>query len=147
DALQEAIRIYKEADHLLDLVRMEQSDLNSKLFWRDNTRRLYEHAIEACLQKGDMGNAFYFFERSRASLLNEQLNQQHWLDEEDISKLTQIRKKILQLNAELSRNGRTASQMEEIRTDLFNNKRELEELEQLIKSQNPLYYRSFLDKS
>ena len=147
DALQEAIRIYKEADHLLDLVRMEQSDLNSKLFWRDNTRRLYEHAIEACLQKGDMGNAFYFFERSRAALLNEQLNQQHWLDEEDISRLTQIRKKILQLNGELSRNGRTASQLEEIRTDLFNNKRELEELEQLIKSQNPLYYRSFLDKS
>jgi CHAT domain-containing protein len=146
-ALKDAIRIYKNADQLLDLVRMEQSDLNSKLFWRYNTRRLYEHAIEASFENGDMTNAFYFFERSRASLLNDQLNEQHWLDEDDISRLTQIRKILLQLNTELDSKGISSIRMEEIRSEQFTKKRELDNLEQLIKSQNPLYYQSFLNKN
>ncbi len=146
-ALKKAIHIYKEADQLLDLVRMEQSDLNSKLFWRYNTRRLYEHAIEASLENGDMTNAFYFFERSRASLLNDQLNEQHWLDGDDISRLTQIRKILLQLNTELGSKGISSNRMEEIRSEQFTKKRELDDLEQLIKSQNPLYYQSFLNKN
>ena len=105
-ALSESLRIFKKADQLLDLVRMEQSDLNSKLFWRADNHRLYELAIEASFRNGDMMSAFYFFERSRASLLNDQLHQQQWLDEDDISKLTQLKKKIIQLGAEL-RNGNT----------------------------------------
>jgi CHAT domain-containing protein len=146
-ALKKAIHIYKEADQLLDLVRMEQSDLNSKLFWRYNTHRLYEHAIEASFENGDMTNAFYFFERSRASLLNDQLNEQHWLDGDDISRLTQIRKVLLQLNTELDSKGISTNRMEEIRSEQFTKKRELDNLEQLIKTQNPLYYQSFLNKN
>jgi CHAT domain-containing protein len=146
-ALREAIRVYKAADQLLDRVRMEQSDLNSKLFWRYDTRRLYEHAIEASTENGDMEDAFYFFERSRASLLNDQLNEQHWLEEEDISKLTQLRKTILRLNTELDKTDNSNSRIEEIRNEQFNKRKELADLEQLIKLQNPLYYHSFLDKS
>jgi CHAT domain-containing protein len=145
--VREAIHIYKEADQLLDRVRMEQTDLNSKLFWRYDTRRLYEHAIEASLQNADMDSAFYFFERSRASLLNDQLNQQRWLDEEDISRLTQIIKKNLQLDEELNNPILSANRKDEIKTEKYNKKKELEDEELLIKTQNPLYYQSFLDKT
>ena len=147
NALREAIGVYKAADQLLDRVKMEQSDLNSKLFWRYDMRRLYEHAIEASTEIGDMGDAFYFFERSRASLLNDQLNEQHWLDEDDISKLNQLRNTILRLNGELDKRDNSNSRIEELRTEQFDKKKELADLEQLIKSKNPLYYHSFLDKS
>ena len=142
-----AIQTYKAADELLDKVRMGQSDLNSKLFWRYDTRRLYEHAIEASLKNSDMNSAFYFFERSRASLLNDQLNEQRWLDVEDISRLTQIKTKILLLNEELNNPTLSADRKDEITTEAFNKKRELEDQESLIKSKNPLYYQSFLDKT
>ena len=96
-ALKEAVRVYKVTDQLLDRIKMEQSDMQSKLFWRSDSRRLYEHAIEACYDYQNTNDAFYFFEKSRAVLLNDQLNEQRWLGEEDIQKQTQIRKKILQL--------------------------------------------------
>ncbi|HSZ32272.1 MAG TPA: CHAT domain-containing tetratricopeptide repeat protein, partial [Puia sp.] len=147
NTIRKAIRTYKAADELLDNVRMGQSDLNSKLFWRYDTRRLYEHAIEASLKNSDMNSAFYFFERSRASLLNDQLNEQRWLDEEDISRLTQIKTKILLLNEELNSPKLSADRKDEIMTEEFNKKKELEDQESLIKSKNPLYYQSFLDKT
>jgi CHAT domain-containing protein len=147
DHLREAIRIYKVGDQFLDRIKLEQSDLDSKLFWRKDTRRLYEHAIEACKEYGDTTDAFYFFERSRASLLYDQLNEQRWLDEDDISKLTQIKKQIIQLGMQLDKLDRSSDRYEDIRTERFNKQQDLESLTQYIKSQNPLYYQSFLDNS
>ena len=95
--LDQAIQIYKIADQLLDKIKTYQSELQSKLFWRSDSRRLYEHAIEACYLQGNTADAFYFFEKSRAVLLNDQLNEQHWMDEDDILKQTQLKKKILRL--------------------------------------------------
>ena len=147
DHLREAIRIYKDGDQFLDRIKLEQSDLDSKLFWRKDTRRLYEHAIEACQEYGDTSDAFYFFERSRASLLYDQLNEQRWLDEDDISKLTQIKKKIIQLGMQLDKLDPSSARYEEIRIEKFNRQQDLESLTQYIKSQNPLYFQSFLDNS
>ena len=38
-----------------------------------------------------------FFSKSRAVLLNDQLHEQRWMDEEDILKTTQVKKEILPL--------------------------------------------------
>src|SRR6266700_15791 len=69
--LEDALRIYKLADIFFDKIRTEQSDIKSKLFWRKESRRLYEHAITACHSLVDTSFAFYFFEKSRAVLLND----------------------------------------------------------------------------
>jgi hypothetical protein len=87
---------------LLDKIRTGQSDLGSKLLWRKDSRRLYVQAIEACYLQKDMAGAFYFFEKSRAVVLNDQLAQQHWLSSADISKRVQLNKKIVSLQAEAS---------------------------------------------
>ena len=79
---------------MLDRIKAEQSDMQSKLFWRIDSRRLYEHAIEACYAYGNLDDAFYFFEKSRAVLLNDQLNEQRWMGEEDILKQAQIKRKL-----------------------------------------------------
>jgi CHAT domain-containing protein len=145
--LQEAIRIYKVADRLLDKIKAEQTELESKLFWRTDTRRLYENAIEACFLQDDLANAFYFFEKSRAVLLNDQINERRLLGENDISKLARLNKKILLAQKELGNNNLLPSRAKELQTDLFEDKQQLDELTKSVQARNPLYYQGFLDTS
>lgn len=93
--LDEALCVYKVADLLLNNIKAEQSEIESKLFWRYDTRRLYEHAIEACRLQNNMAGAFYFFEKSRAVLLNDQLTAQHWPGAEDSIPLQRIQTRLL----------------------------------------------------
>jgi CHAT domain-containing protein len=145
DAVKEAVRIYKIADQLLDRIRAEQTDPQSKLFWRADSRRLYEHGIESCYRYNNSEDAFYFFEKSRAVLLNDQLNEQRWLGDEDILKQTETKKKILQLLRASDGLNRDSSEYKEIQEELFSARRELEHLIQLIKERDPLYYQSYID--
>ena len=145
DAIKEAVRIYKIADQLMDRIRAEQTDPQSKLFWRADSRRLYEHGIEACYRYNNSEDAFYFFEKSRAVLLNDQLNEQRWLGDEDIQKQTETKKKILKLVRASDGLNRNSNQYKEIQEELFTARRELEHLVQLIKEKDPLYYQSYID--
>jgi hypothetical protein len=144
--IQEAISIYKKTDQLLDRIKIGQAELESKLFWRSDSRRLYEHAIEASYLNGSIEDAFYFFEKSRAVLLNDQLNEQRWLRENDILKQTQLEKKILQLERKLSSAAKSSPQYSEWENGLFSSKQELQSLKELIRTTNPLYYQNFVDK-
>jgi CHAT domain-containing protein len=145
--LREAVRIYKVADQFLDRMKTAQSDLKSKLFWRSQSRRLYENAIQACYAYGNVSDAFYFFEKSRAVLLMDQLNEQHWLNEEDILRQTQVKKRILQLENEYGSADKSSSRYRELQDERFEAKQELDRLIQDIKERNPLYYQSFLDSN
>ena len=143
--LNEAVAIYKVADQLLDRIKVMQFDLQSKLFWRSDSRRLYENAIEACYLQGNITDAFYFFEKSRAVLLNDQLNENRFVAEKDIMKQTEVRKKIGQLQIELGKTEVTSVRVSELQSMLFEKKKELDRLQQVIKMNSPLYYQSFLD--
>ncbi|HEY6436020.1 MAG TPA: tetratricopeptide repeat protein, partial [Ignavibacteriaceae bacterium] len=145
--LREAVRVYKVADQFLDRMKSDQSDLKSKLFWRGHTRRLYENAIQACYANDNVSDAFYFFEKSRAVLLIDKLNEQHWLNEEDIRKQTQLKKRILKLENEYSTAAGSSSRHRELQKELFEAKQEQDRLIQGIKERNPLYYQSFLDSN
>jgi CHAT domain-containing protein/Tfp pilus assembly protein PilF len=145
NAIKEAVRIYKLADQFFDRIRTEQSDPQSKLFWRSDSRRLYEHAIEACYDEHNAEDAFYFFEKSRAALLNDQLNEQRWLGEADIQKRTQVSRNIIKLNRATENMDRSSESYKEMENELFSNRQELERLAQAIKERDPLYYQSFID--
>ncbi|HZE82938.1 MAG TPA: CHAT domain-containing tetratricopeptide repeat protein, partial [Puia sp.] len=143
-SLRQAIATYATIDQLLDKIRAAQTETFSKLFWRANYRRLYENAIEACYLDDDPRQAFYFFEKSKAALLSDQLSEQHWLNNEEFLKLAQVKRKILQLDRQLS--GIPASR-EPIERELLGARQELARREQLIKKKYPLYYQGFLDTS
>ncbi len=74
NSLDYAIRIYKTLDQFVNKVKLIQTDVQSKLFWREDVRSLFEHGIEASFAAGNLGDAFYFFENSRAVLLVDDLN-------------------------------------------------------------------------
>ena len=145
-ALKESIRIYKAADVFLDSIKADLSDLQSKLFWRKDSRRLYENAIEACHFADNHAAAFYFFEKSRAVLLHDQLLEQRWLGEREIMQLTQLKKKIFRIESELNNLPGHSKNNLNLENELFNSRRELEALQEFVKANNPLYYQNFVDK-
>jgi|SRR5450755_3574194 CHAT domain-containing protein len=145
--LKEAIRIYKLTDRLLDRIKTEQFDLRSKLFWRSDSHRLYEHAIEACYFQNDTEDAFYFFEKSRAVLLSDQLKEQNWLGADDIHLQTRIKKTILLLEKEAFKLDKGSARFQELQRELYMNRQKLDGLIQVAKTRSPLNYQSILDSS
>lgn len=140
--LERAIAAFRSADQLWDRIKREQPDLESKLLWRRDSRRLYEHAIEACYSGGKFADAFFFFEKSRAVLLHDQLNEQHFLGESEMNELKRVKRDILQMETKLQE-----QPSDEARAMLFRKKQNLDSLVEILKIKNPLYYQSFLDSS
>ena len=137
NALAEALRIYKLTDVFLDKLRAEHSETESMLFWRRESRKLYEHAIEVCWFARKTNEAFYFFEKSRSVLLNDQLNELGSIDNEKMGQLAEVRKKILLLERDKNQ--------EQLVNELFSSKQELDRLEQLVKRADHLPYQNFPD--
>jgi CHAT domain-containing protein len=146
-ALREALRIYKLTDQLLDRIKATQFDNESKLFWRGDSRRLYEQAIQASFCLNDVDNAFYFFEKSRAVLLNDQLKEQRWVGDNDIVKQNQLRSRINFLQKEIGANDINDVRLDGMQKELFSTRQELDGLVQAIKIKNPLYYQNFIDST
>ena len=140
-----ALNVYTLADQLLNNIQSTHLELESKLFWRENNRRLYENAIEACYLLGKIENAFYFFERSRSAILNAQLNEQRWLKEADILKQSQLNKEIYLNESELNKLGNSSSRYEDLQKAIIEKKQMLEQLQQQLKTSNPRYYQNFID--
>ena len=72
--LYAALRTFLLSDRSIDMMRWKQSGELSKLLWRSQTKDMYENAIEVCYLLNDTENGFYFFEKSRSVLLDDQLN-------------------------------------------------------------------------
>ncbi|HTQ66148.1 MAG TPA: CHAT domain-containing protein, partial [Puia sp.] len=145
--LQKAVEVYITADRLLNNIKERQTELESKLYWPGYARRLYEHAVETSLLQNNPDEAFYFFEKSRAAVLYDQLSRQNKITNKDISDEADIKKRILQLKRKLAATEASSNQYIEIQTELLNNNEQLIRLDQIIKDRNPLYYQSFLDTS
>jgi CHAT domain-containing protein len=143
--LNQAVRIYKIVDQLLDRIRAEQSELQSKLFWRSDSRKLYENAIEACYLQSDEKAAFYFFEKSRAVLLADRLREQRWASEDDIIKQAQLQKECQKLETQINNTDKSSISYSEKQKELFGKKQEMDVIQRRIKDQTPLYYQSYLD--
>jgi CHAT domain-containing protein len=145
--LRKSIQVYKVTDSLLDRIKSEQIEVESKLFWRKNSRRMYEHAINACYLSEDMDDAFYFFEKSRAIILNDLLSEQNWESDSDIMKLSQSKRNLLLLEREIKTNDSTSGSATELQKELLDKRYYLDNLQETIKRKNPLYYQSFLDQN
>ncbi len=147
EALSMAIRAYRLSDQLFNAIRRSQSEIQSKLFWRVNNKRLYDHAIEASYLAGSPENAFYFFERSRAVLLNDQLNEQYLVRPTEMMALAQVKRNIHALEVEQKSLNKSVERTAEIQKELFSNRQDHDKLLATIKSTNPLYYQGFFDTS
>jgi len=141
----EAIRMYKITDRLLERIKSNQLEIQSKLFWRRNTHPIYEQAIEACIKAGKSEDAFYFFERSRAILLYDQIKEQRGIDEADILKQQELRDDITSLRQQSDNLEPGSVDYKIAQNNISDLKDKQRNLLQQIKVKNPLYFSNFLD--
>jgi len=134
-SLDESIRIYKLSDLFLKKAIGDQSEIRSQLAFRKNARDLYEHAIRASAAAGSADDAFYFFERSRAILLNDQLQKQANLDDRALAERAEIKKRILRLEKDMEGMSPDVGAYAELQTDLFAVKQKLDRYDQAVRKQ------------
>src|SRR6185437_9965090 len=146
--LAKAIRVYKTNDLFLSKIKSEQNlQIASSLVWSNTARNLYEHAIGACYANSNIEDAFYFFEKSRAILLNDQVNEQRWMADADIANQTVLKKNIIDLNVKLSSTAQSSDEYLKIQKDLYLKNQQLDILTNSIKNKNPMYFKNYLDTS
>lgn len=59
---------------LIDIMREEMSDQDTKIFWRKDTRYRYDTAIELSEWLGDINKVLFYVEKSKSILLLDELN-------------------------------------------------------------------------
>lgn len=67
--LNRALATYRSGDQLIDLMRADHLEKNTKLYWREQAQQMYQSAVRAAWKAGRPDEAFYFSEKSRAVLL------------------------------------------------------------------------------
>ncbi|MEO8412437.1 MAG: CHAT domain-containing protein [Ginsengibacter sp.] len=144
--LKKALNIYKKNDLFLAKIKNEQQlDLASNLVWRATARNLYEHAIEACYAGNNIEDAFYFFEKSRAVLLNDQINEQRYTSDADIAKQAALKKTTIELERKLETIPNSSNEYLAIQNELYIHRQEFAILTDTIKNKNPEFYQNYLD--
>jgi CHAT domain-containing protein len=121
-------------------MRWEQTGSESKLFWRKKTRKIYENAIETCFLLKNYEKAFYFFEKSRAVLLNDKLNEsgaKTSLSAVDKAQEVKLQSKVDELRKSLSSKNTNAEKVEK---ELFLAENEQEKFIKTLETKNPAYF-------
>ncbi len=74
--LVNALKTFTLADELVDIIRTESTEHQSKLFWREKGASLYMKAVEVCQLLDKPKEAFRFMERNKALLLLEDVSKE-----------------------------------------------------------------------
>lgn len=141
--LQRSLNAYMLADSMIDFMRWEHTGVASKLYWREKTYDMYEQAIEACYLLKDPVRAFYFFEKSRAVLLNDELNtlgagQQ--LASADQQKEKEIRQQITELQFSLAEKEKNTNDYVKVLDQLLKAEELQKSFFRSLENRNPAYY-------
>lgn len=94
-----ALEVLDNADYLLDAVRLETSQFQTKLFWRNLASQVYTNAVKACYALNDSERAFYYMEKNKAIILLEDVLLEGQKNKADIP--NKINKKYNQLKNEI----------------------------------------------
>ena len=137
-------------DSLITEIRHELLGQQSKLYWRERTRKFFTHAIEASFLANDHKLAFFFMERSRSVLLQDKLNElgaSALLPPEKSSGLEVLQIGIVELQQKLMAYPDTSSQYRSLRIELLQAKESLEQQIRSLEIQYPNYYQyKYADK-
>ncbi len=141
--LRHALLAFEAADHSVDMMRWKQSAEESKLHWRQRTEKLYQQAIETCLALNDARRAFYFFEKSRAVLLNDRLSElgaRQLLPPAEQQKELDLQNQLQLLQRQLSTTAETSKAYSGLSQQLLAKQREWENFIARLETNNPAYY-------
>ncbi|TVP53821.1 MAG: CHAT domain-containing protein, partial [Mongoliibacter sp.] len=141
--LDHALSTLKLSDKVIDLMRWDQQAENTKAYWRASTKSLYEMALEAAFNLNDQQAAFYFMEKSRAVMLNDQLSEMgalKFLTEKDLYQERQLKTEALSMKNLMlkAENGDAAYQKASV--DWFEAQSRYESFIKELEKKYPNYY-------
>ncbi|HSB92504.1 MAG TPA: CHAT domain-containing tetratricopeptide repeat protein [Flavitalea sp.] len=142
-----ALQGFLLADKIVDALSWENFMTGSKIVWRSKAHELYEQAIALCFQAKNTDGAFYFFEKSRAVVLNEKLNEVRIISADTsgmIGRLAMIRKKMNALKSEAVK-PLTVSYSAERQLEYVDLNQQYEAMVQKLRSRYPYVFNTFLD--
>lgn len=142
--LKNAKFTFRLTDQMIDQMRWQQAGETSKLYWRDYTRKWYENAIEVCYLLGDVNEGFFFFEKSRAVLLNDKLNElgaQRILSASDLEKEKKLRVLKSSYAEQLAQISQEDEGYDETKGNLLDAQQDLERFISGLEQRYPGYYR------
>ncbi|GAB3922135.1 CHAT domain-containing protein [Larkinella terrae] len=148
--LQTALKSFQTADQIIDVMRFEQVGQQSKLYWRETTHSLYERAIETAFLLQDSEQAFHFFEKSRAVLLSDKLNElgaRQQLPAQLAQQEQEFHRRINNLQNELSELKTGQRAFDSTRTALLTEQEKLDSFLKKLERENPTYYRYKFDNT
>ncbi|GAA4450285.1 hypothetical protein GCM10023189_10660 [Nibrella saemangeumensis] len=148
--LEQALNTYKLASEMVDLMRWDHTDDQVKLFWRKKTRKLYQQAIETSYLLGDAKQAFYFFEKSKAVMLADKLNElgaRQRLSESQQRAEKGIQERIGNLQKELAQQRTGQAGYQPIQQQLEREQLNLTTFRKGLENTNPAYYQYKYDNS
>ena len=141
--LQYALATYRVADQMIDFMRWDHTGQQSKLFWRNKTRCIYERAIETCYRLNDAEQAFRFFEKSRAVMLADKLNElgaRQQLSPQQVSEEQRLRERVSGQQSELAKLGPKDTGYTQAQASLFTKQDSLDAFLKQLEVSNPAYY-------
>lgn len=144
DYLQHALETYQLASQLIDVMRWEHTGTAAKLYWRQKTRGLYERAIETCYRLGNTEQAYQFFEKSRAVMLTDKLNElgaHQQLTPAQMAQENQLRQRVSQRQAQLATTPVDTKTYTDIRLKLAADQEQFDGFIKQLEQSNPAYYR------
>ena len=141
--LEEALSFLKQADQLIDLIKLESTHQESKLFWRERASDLYINLVKICYLLHDSKSAYYYLEKNKALLLLEDLTEERAkiffnIPDSILNKEQILKRKIanIQNDIEVSKKELDAS------TSLFDVKEAYELFMDSLQYKYPSYYKS-----
>lgn len=137
--LQNALEVLKLADYLVDLMRAEHLDQDSKLFWREQVHGIYEEGLAICYLLQDAQQAYYFLEKSRAVLLLDALveaDTRQWIAPELAATENEINQSIIALREQLKEGELNPT----LQKELLDQQKALQGLREKIRQAYPAYY-------
>lgn len=139
-ALQACLKTAMLTDSVLNVMRHQHTEEQSKLYWRNLTRDFFAIALEACYMADNMPYAFYFMEKSRAVLLYDQISERvaaGKLPLQEIRKEQDYKYRLIALQYQLERN----IEAEATKVKLSALKDSLERYIRTLEVKYPEYYR------
>ncbi|MEO8582839.1 MAG: CHAT domain-containing protein [Flavitalea sp.] len=148
--LEIALKTYEAADQSIDLMRWKQQGELSKFYWREKSRQVYEKAIRTCYYIGEIEKSYYFFEKSRAVLLSDQLNEldaKIFISATDRTTEQSLRIKLYSFNERLSQLNNNSPGYSDLKQELLIAQNNLEQFIKNLEIKYPLYYRYKYDNT
>ena len=135
--LEKAITLFKYADAIFDSLVAQSYEYQTKMHWRKIANELYSKAIDVSYLLNDLASYFYFIEKNKAQLLQQdilyyQTKEKLKISQSLIAKETALRLELYQLEHQQNNSNQTT---------ILKTKRTLEKLQDSIKSLSPEHFK------